>query len=216
VAILHPSSPQSSNQHDELVCCSARGEFGRPIVVLTTQFTFQRCFLWPTSPVPSHVTYRPSRDRWQSLKQRAEQAVYWLNTADGAFYLDVWSICIYPACQSQSIAVRNTAEDLVCCVIIFLKAFEESNDPNHKWLLDMADNVIQQWASLYPKNPVRSRLAAMSGLLHSVAESNLASPSRPANLFGTSGYDDQYLDPISFGHLAFDGSSLDPMWFELG
>ena len=184
--------------------------------MLTTQFTFQRCFLWPTSPVPSHVTYRPSRDRWQSLRQRSEQAVYWLNTADGAFYLDVWSICIYPACQSRLIIVRNTADKIVCCVIIFLKAFEESNDPNHKWLLDMANNVIQQWASLYPKNPVRARLAAMSGLLHSVAEGNLTSPTIPTNLFATSSHDNQYSDSMNFGQLAFDGSSLDPMWFELG
>jgi hypothetical protein len=162
------------------------------------------------------VTYRPSRDRWQNLKQRSEQAVYWLNTADGAFYLDVWSICIYPACQSRSFAAWNRAEYSVCCVIIFLKAFEESNDPNHKWLLDMADNVIQQWALLYPKNPVRSRLAAMSGLLRSVAETKFTSPSIPTDLFATNSHDNQILDSMNFGHLAFDGSSLDPMWFELG
>ena len=105
----------------------------------------------------------------------------------------------------------------VCCVIIFLKAFEESNDLNHKWLLDMADNVIQQWASLYPKNPVRSRLAAMSGLLRSVAESHSTSPNGLNSLFAGNGLNtqDPVVDPLNFGSFAFDGSSLDPMWFEL-
>jgi hypothetical protein len=55
----------------------------------------------------------------------------------------------------------------------------------------------------------------MSGLLRSVAETNFTSPSLAHNLFDTNGIDDQTLDPIGFGHLAFDGSSLDPMWFEL-
>jgi hypothetical protein len=102
-------------------------------------------------------------------------------------------------------------------VIIFLKAFEESNDLNHKWLLEMADNVVQQWASLYPNNPVRSRLAAMSGLLRSVAESHSTSPNGLNNLFAPNGLGSQdlALDPMNFGSLAFDGSSLDPMWFEL-
>jgi len=69
---------------------------------LISQFNFQRCFLWPTSPIPGHVSYRPPKDRWQSLRHRTEQAIYWLSTSDGAFYLDVWSICIYPACEPSS------------------------------------------------------------------------------------------------------------------
>lgn len=104
---------------------------------------------------------------------------------------------------------------IVCCVIIFLKAYEMSNDLNDKWLLEMADNIIQQWALLYPENPVRSRLAAMSGLLRSVAESNSTSPTLLNNLFGSNGVNELDPEQMNFGHLAFDGSSLDPMWFEL-
>lgn len=71
-------------------------------LLLTVQFTLQRCFLWPTSPIPPHITYRPTRERWMALVQRVEDAVHWLNTPDGAFYLDVWSNTVYPACKSGS------------------------------------------------------------------------------------------------------------------
>ncbi|OCF35093.1 hypothetical protein I316_03133 [Kwoniella heveanensis BCC8398] len=108
------------------------------LCIVVLEFTFQRSFLWPTTPIPAQLTFRPSRDRWVSLCQRAEQAVYWLNTPD------------------------------VCCVIIHLKAFEESQDPHHRWLLELANTVIQQWASQQSGNQTRARLAALSDLLSSL------------------------------------------------
>lgn len=72
---------------------------------LTSQFTFQRCFLWPTAPLPPLLTYRPSKERWLDLRQRAEQAVYWLNSSEGSFYLDVWSNTVYPACTPSHLFV---------------------------------------------------------------------------------------------------------------
>ena len=55
----------------------------------------------------------------------------------------------------------------------------------------------------------------MSGLLRSVAESNSTSPTLLNNLFGSTAMDELNCEPMAFGQLAFDGSSLDPMWFEL-
>ncbi|WWC93569.1 hypothetical protein V866_000404 [Kwoniella sp. B9012] len=123
------------------------------LFIVVLEFTFQRSFLWPSTSVPSQISFRPSRDRWISLCQRAEQAVYWLNSPDGAYYLDVWSITVYAA---------------FCCVIIHLKAYEESKDPHHQWLLDMSNTIIQQWADQQPDNPVRRRLASMSDLMTSI------------------------------------------------
>nr|XP_018263463.1 uncharacterized protein I303_03332 [Kwoniella dejecticola CBS 10117]OBR85621.1 hypothetical protein I303_03332 [Kwoniella dejecticola CBS 10117] len=123
------------------------------LFIIVLEFTFQRSFLWPSTPIPPQLSFRPSRDRWVNLCQRAEQAVYWLNSPDGAYYLDVWSITVYAA---------------FCCVIIHLKVFEESKDPHHQWLLEMSNTIIQQWANQQPNNPVRRRLASFSDLLMSV------------------------------------------------
>lgn len=68
------------------------------LLLANAQFTFQRTLLWPASPLPSHITFKPSRERWLLLCQRAEQAIYWMSSPDGAFYLDIWSMTIYPAC----------------------------------------------------------------------------------------------------------------------
>nr|XP_019044460.1 hypothetical protein I302_06371 [Kwoniella bestiolae CBS 10118]OCF23390.1 hypothetical protein I302_06371 [Kwoniella bestiolae CBS 10118] len=125
------------------------------LFIVVLEFTFQRNFLWPSTPTPSQISFRPSRDRWVSLCQRAEQAVYWLNSPDGAYYLDVWSITVYAA---------------FCCVIIHLKVYEESRDPHHQWLLEISNTIIQQWAAQQPNNPVRKRLASMSELLTSVGK----------------------------------------------
>nr|XP_019006740.1 uncharacterized protein I203_00333 [Kwoniella mangroviensis CBS 8507]OCF70201.1 hypothetical protein I203_00333 [Kwoniella mangroviensis CBS 8507] len=126
------------------------------LFIVSLEFTFQRSFLWPSTPIPSQISFRPSRDRWVNLCQRAEQAAYWLNSPDGAYYLDVWSITVYAA---------------FCCVIIHLKAYEESKDPHHQWLLDVSNTIIQQWADQQPDNPVRRRLASMSDLMTSINKS---------------------------------------------
>ncbi|WWC69091.1 uncharacterized protein I206_103027 [Kwoniella pini CBS 10737] len=123
------------------------------LFIVVLEFTFQRVFLWPSTPIPYQVSFRPSRERWVNLCQRAEQAVYWLNSPDGAYYLDVWSITVYAA---------------FCCVIIHLKVFEESKDPHHQWLLEMSNTIIQQWAYQQPNNQVRKRLASFSDLLMSI------------------------------------------------
>ncbi|WWC87422.1 uncharacterized protein L201_002311 [Kwoniella dendrophila CBS 6074] len=123
--------PQSWPYSIKLLLRQAPALMNLFIVVL--EFTFQRSFF--------------------NLCQRAEQAVYWLNSPDGAYYLDVWSITVYAA---------------FCCVIIHLKAYEESKDPHHQWLLAMSNTIIQQWADQQPSNPTRRRLASFSELLNSV------------------------------------------------
>lgn len=179
------------------------------------QFTFQRSLLWPTSPVSAHVTFRPSRQRWVELCSRAEQAVYWMQSPDGAFYLDTWSCTSYPACRSLHVA--DLALTAVCCVIIFHKALEESKDPHHKWLLELADGIIQQWAKNLPEDKIRQKMAALSTLLSSTASVDLSVASLTVQ-------DLLWTDPGSAGsggsgtdymeQMGFNAFGLDPMWFE--
>lgn len=103
----------------------------------------------------------------------------------------------------------------VCCVVIFFKLFEQTSDPHHKWLLSTVDGIIQQWAALSPDNPVRSRLAAMSGLLQSVADPTATSPVAFNDFFSGNSASDSDFDHIGFGNVAFDTNTLDPMWFEM-
>ncbi|GFZ44923.1 hypothetical protein JCM24511_02649 [Saitozyma sp. JCM 24511] len=198
------------------------------LFIVTLEFTLQRCFLWPTSPIPPHITYRPTRERWMALVQRVEDAVHWLNTPDGAFYLDVWSNTVYPA---------------FCCVIICLKLVEESGDPHHRTLLNLADTAIQQWAMQSPSDPVRNRLAAMSALLRSIGtESMTTTTTLPVQdmafdniVTHDPGFDavafDQMVqglfsdgsttsslatgfDPMAFEQTGMEALGLDPLWFE--
>lgn len=67
-------------------------------------------------------------------------------------------------------------------------------------------------------NPARSRLASMSSLLRSVADP-VASASPIGfgfkDFFPNASSSENDFDPLGLGHFGFDGSSLDPMWFEL-
>ncbi|KAL7423535.1 hypothetical protein Q5752_001115 [Cryptotrichosporon argae] len=204
------------------------------LFIVGLEFTLQRCFLWPTGSMPSHITYRPGRERWLELCQRTERAIHWMNTSEGAFYLDVWSFTIYPA---------------FCCVIIEAKAFEESGSANHRELLRLADAVIGHWAAQAPQNPLRARLAALSSLLCSVATTALppdtgivstgltpaatdllAGPLGGQNASGSSADEinqrvsdlfanattnsEAGFDSSAFDQMCADAIGLDPIWFE--
>ena len=176
--------------------------------------------------------YRPSRERWAELCQRAEQAIYWLNTPDGAFYLDVWSIAVYPACTCSIWCIlyhllppdglnAYVWSQSVCCVIIQLKAFEQSEDHHHRWLLNMADAIIQEWAKKAPHNAPRTRLSALPDLLRSTGMDDPSASSFLHDLFASgpsttsaaANYDStsELLLP---DETMLDFSCLDPMWFE--
>lgn len=101
-------------------------------------------------------------------------------------------------------------------MIIFFKLFEQTGDTHHKRLLNTADTVIQEWGQVANRDPARSRLAAMSGLLSSFVNPTLStSPVGFKDFFPNGSSDENDIDPLGLGHLGFDGSSLDPMWFEL-
>lgn len=94
--------------------------------------------------------------------------------------------------------------------MIHLKAFEQFKDPHYLWLLDSANDVIQQWAGRSPKNPLRSRLASMSSLFHTAAHeiglSHIGIP--PAQDFfpaesTTSDVGDSYTQPFYSGEAGF-------------
>lgn len=55
--------------------------------------------------------------------------------------------------------------EVVVCVIIALKALEQTKDRRYRTLLQAADKVIQDWAAQRPRDSLRSRYAALSSLL---------------------------------------------------
>lgn len=118
--------------------------------------------------MPAHITYRPSPARWAALLARGEQAVQWFSTSEGALYLDVWSAVLYPAgkCAPRSSHSQDAnVPGIVVCVIIALKALEQTKDRRYRALLQAADKVIQDWAAQRPRDSLRSRYAALSSLL---------------------------------------------------
>ncbi|ORY35063.1 hypothetical protein BCR39DRAFT_563621 [Naematelia encephala] len=66
------------------------------LLIVAVEFTFLRGFSWPASRLPAHITFRPAPQRWPTLVDRALTAVAWLLTPQGAFYLDIWDMMIYP------------------------------------------------------------------------------------------------------------------------
>ncbi|ODO00094.1 hypothetical protein I350_06719 [Cryptococcus amylolentus CBS 6273] len=78
------------------------------LMYCAVEFTLLRPFLFPTRPIPAHITYRPSSLLLLNLIDRSETALDWLSTAEGDLYLDVWGITVYP---------------LVTCILINLYAY---------------------------------------------------------------------------------------------
>jgi hypothetical protein len=129
----------------------------------------------------------------------------------------------------------------VCCVIICLKLVEESGDPHHRTLLNLADTAIQQWAKQLPSDPVRSRLAAMSALLRSIGTESVTTTMPVHDMafdnivthdpgFDAVAFDQMVqglfsdgsttsslntgFDPMAFEQTGMEALGLDPMWFE--
>ena len=94
-----------------------------------------------------------------------------------------------------------------------LKALEESKDAHHRWLLEMADTIIQQWAEQMPSDRVRQRTAAMSGLLRTASSRETTIPMTVKDLLWTApGSESDTMGGLD--SLGFETFGLDPMWFE--
>lgn len=94
-----------------------------------------------------------------------------------------------------------------------LKALEESKDAHHRWLLEMADTILQQWAQQMPSDRVRQRTAAMSGILRAASPKDTTVPMTVKDLLWTGpNLEEDALNGVD--SLGFDTFGLDPMWFE--
>jgi hypothetical protein len=118
---------------------------------------------------------------------------------------------------------------------------EESGDPHHRTLLNLADTAIQQWAKQLPSDPVRSRLAAMSALLRSIGTESVTTTMPVHDMafdnivthdpgFDAVAFDQMVqglfsdgsttsslntgFDPMAFEQTGMEALGLDPMWFE--
>ncbi|KAK8864133.1 hypothetical protein IAR55_001379 [Kwoniella newhampshirensis] len=140
------------------------------LLSVATEFTFLRAFMWPSRPIPNHISFRPDSSRWPDLVRKSQQAIDWLVTSMGQFYLDIWAITIYP---------------LVCCALVQLRAYQKSSDPIALVYLDSAYQIVHDWAT--PKadeagraRPYRQKVADMVAVLREVAVSgNKVTPKAP-------------------------------------
>ncbi|KAL7418641.1 hypothetical protein Q5752_007099 [Cryptotrichosporon argae] len=94
------------------------------------QYLFVRPFAWPSQPIPTTITFRPSPKRMEQLISRAAVAVEWGNT-DGQFYLDTWSIIGYA---------------LMCCVGLQHHAHLATKSQDALASLRLAAGVFRAWA----------------------------------------------------------------------
>ncbi|WWD18843.1 hypothetical protein CI109_103298 [Kwoniella shandongensis] len=132
---------------------------GDPVFALlsvATEFTFLRSFMWPTRPIPTHISFRPDTSRWTNLILKAQQVIDWLATPLGAFHLDIWSITIYP---------------LVCCAMIQLRSYRDTNDCVALQYLEKANTITQAWATEEGTvRPSRKKVADMVLVLFDMAD----------------------------------------------
>ncbi|TYJ58425.1 hypothetical protein B9479_000971 [Cryptococcus floricola] len=114
------------------------------LMYCAVEFTLLRPFLFPTRPIPAHITYRPSSLLLLNLIDRSETALDWLSTAEGELYLDVWGITVYP---------------LVTCILINLYAYNHPSpspsaaisNPQARTLhyLKKGHHIVQLWVQAH-------------------------------------------------------------------
>ncbi|KAL7421070.1 hypothetical protein Q5752_003954 [Cryptotrichosporon argae] len=119
---------------------------------VTLDFTLLRPFLWPIAPIPTHIAYRPTPQRWTDLVTRARQATAWIETPTGQFYLDVWSNVVY---------------SVVCTFLVHFKDYEQTCSHESKQYLERTDDAMQAWAGMLPHSVHRNKLSAMTRMLRS-------------------------------------------------
>ncbi|WVQ78697.1 hypothetical protein IAT38_000784 [Cryptococcus sp. DSM 104549] len=127
------------------------------LVSVSVEAILVRALLKPTSPIPPHITFRPSPVRWERLVQRSGESIEWISQS-GMFYLDVWHVVIY---------------SLTLCSLIQLQTYLDTGDKTAHTRLKLAQSVVEAWAAAsdgeLPHN--RSKVAAQLGILVKAADS---------------------------------------------
>lgn len=128
------------------------------LLVIAIEFTLFRSF-W-SSP-PHHMTYRPPLGRWDSMVLAAQRAIAWAATDQGAYYLDVWALLVYP---------------LVICTIIQLRAYVATRSPAARESILLAQSAFTKWDT----DKRRTRKRIIIDLLDVIVSATEPEPEEPA------------------------------------
>ncbi|WVQ84259.1 hypothetical protein IAT38_006411 [Cryptococcus sp. DSM 104549] len=145
--------PSSWNVSAKLPIQQANSIFN--ILTVAVEFQYLQPFMFPTRPVPPHITFRPDPERWIDLLIRSEHAIEWMELSEGQFYLDVWSMMAYP---------------LAVCVLAQLHEYRKTNDMRPLSYLERGERIFQIWGKIGAEGPAgdrsyRKRVADMVSLL---------------------------------------------------
>nr|XP_018262682.1 uncharacterized protein I303_04161 [Kwoniella dejecticola CBS 10117]OBR84840.1 hypothetical protein I303_04161 [Kwoniella dejecticola CBS 10117] len=90
------------------------------LFLVATEYTFLKPFFpQNVSGLPAHINFRPAHGSIDRLVERAINSLFWLSSEEGTFYLDVWSMTAYPACEwSLCGSVRIVDESVVLCMMV--------------------------------------------------------------------------------------------------
>ncbi|WVQ84261.1 hypothetical protein IAT38_006413 [Cryptococcus sp. DSM 104549] len=110
--------------------------------LISVEFSFLHVFLFPTRPIPPHITFRPDLERWLDLIVRSERVIEWMETAEGQFYLDVWAMMAYP---------------LSISVMAQLHEYRRTNNSRPLGYLERGEQIMQTWAATTTDNTAKER-----------------------------------------------------------
>nr|XP_019043146.1 hypothetical protein I302_07717 [Kwoniella bestiolae CBS 10118]OCF22076.1 hypothetical protein I302_07717 [Kwoniella bestiolae CBS 10118] len=111
------------------------------LFLVAVEYTFLR----PFSPrnisgLPAHITFRPTHGSIDRLVERAINSLFWLASEEGAFYLDVWSMTVYPAFLCMVVVTSGLVQrtDVIIASALLagseaISSWSEVEGPGGKW-----------------------------------------------------------------------------------
>ncbi|WWD03817.1 hypothetical protein V865_001873 [Kwoniella europaea PYCC6329] len=101
------------------------------LVTVSTEVIFFRSFVKHNRKLPSHLTFRPTPQRWSRTVQRARQAISWMNQ-HGDHILDCWLIAKYAIVYAALAQYYNYAAERD---IGSLQSLSTAKDMMNRWAL---------------------------------------------------------------------------------
>ncbi|WVW86507.1 hypothetical protein I302_108556 [Kwoniella bestiolae CBS 10118] len=101
------------------------------LVTVSTEVIFFRSFVKHNRKLPSHLTFRPTAQRWSRTVQRARQAISWMNQR-GDHILDCWLIAKYAIVYAALAQYYNYAAERD---LGSLQSLSTAKDMMNRWAL---------------------------------------------------------------------------------
>ncbi|WWD00931.1 hypothetical protein V866_007869 [Kwoniella sp. B9012] len=111
------------------------------LFLVAVEYTFLRPFLpRNVSGLPAHINFRPTHGSIDRLVERAVNSLFWLASEEGAFYLDVWSMTVYPAFLCMVVVTSGLVQrtDVIIASALLagseaISSWSEVEGPGGKW-----------------------------------------------------------------------------------